>query len=325
MRRNLLVVLLFVLVAITLSGCSEEQTELERIRLPMGYIPNVQYAPFYVTVENGYFREAGIEVDFDYSTETDGIALLGAGEVPFVLASGEQVLLARAQGLPVVTVLTWWQDFPVAIAALEESGIERPEDLRGRRIGIPGPFGASYIGLQALLFAGGLTEEDVLLDSIGFNQVEALVANQVEAAVVYANNEPIQLRERGYPVDLIRVADYVHLISNGIVSNEQTISENPDLVQRMVNAVLRGVAFSLENPEEAYEISSNFVEGLEEDETGIQRLILEASTQFWQAERLGYSDPQAWRNMHDLLLQMVLLSSPLDVEQAYTNRFIEEP
>src|SRR3970040_1538354 len=127
--------LIIILLAALLSGCGSPQNgELEKIRLPMGYIPNVQFAPFYVAVENGYFAEAGFEVEFDYSFETDGVRLVGAGEVPFALVSGEQVLLAREQGLPVVYVAAWWQEYPVAVVAKLESGIRAPEDLLGKRI-----------------------------------------------------------------------------------------------------------------------------------------------------------------------------------------------
>ena len=66
----------------------ETEASLTRIRLPMGYIPNVQYAPFYVAAEKGYFRQAGLEIDFDYSFETDGVALVGANELPFALVWG---------------------------------------------------------------------------------------------------------------------------------------------------------------------------------------------------------------------------------------------
>ncbi len=292
------------------------------IRLPMGYIPNVQYAPFYVAVEKGYFRQAGIEIEFDYSFETDGIALVGSNELQFSVGSGEQVLLARAQGLPIVYVMAWWQDYPVGVAAKKEQGIRTPQDLQGKRIGLPGLFGASYIGLRALLSVAGLKENEVTLDSIGFNQVEALAADQEQAVVVYVNNEPIQLRALGYEVDVIRVADYVQLASNGILTNEKTIAEAPDLVRRMVQATLRGLADALANPEEAYEICKKYVENLAQADQAVQRQILAASMEFWRAEQLGQTNPEAWENMQDVLLEMGLLSAPLDLSKAYTNEFI---
>jgi NitT/TauT family transport system substrate-binding protein len=319
-----------VIIAITFLGvgCSTSPSsptpspEVQHVRLPMGYIPNVQYAPLYVAADRGYFADEGIAVDFDYSTETDGVALLGAGDVQFSLASGEQVLLARAQGLPVVYVFGWWQDYPVAVAARSESGIVRPADLAGRRIGLPGTFGASYIGLRALLDSAGLAETDVTLDSIGFNQVQALLAGQEEAVVVYTNNEPIQLAAQGISVNLIRVADYVRLSSNGLVSNETTIRDDPQLVRGMVRAFDLGIRDTLADPQAAFEISKKYVENLAEADQGVQTAVLEASMGFWRADRIGYSEPQAWTNMQNVLLEMGLMDQPLDLGLAFTNEFL---
>lgn len=312
-------------VSTILAACqpaSQPTGALQRIRLPMGYIPNIQYAPFYVAIERGYFAEAGFEIEFDYSFETDGVALVGAGEVPFALVSGEQVLLARSQGLPVVYVAAWWQEFPVAVVAKAESGIAIPEDLAGKRIGVPGLFGATYIGLRALLSAAGLAENDVTLDSIGFNQVQALAADQEEAVVGYVNNEPVQLVAQGYEVNIIRVSDHLELAANGILTNETMLAENPDQVRAFINAFLRGLADTIADPDAAYEISKGYIDTLAAGDATVQKAVLALSIELWDAERLGFSQQAAWENMQTTLLDMGLLSAPLDLSQAYTNEFI---
>jgi NitT/TauT family transport system substrate-binding protein len=306
-----------------LSACTGRGSAETTIRLPMGYIPNVQYAPFYVAVEKGYYKKAGITIEFDYKFETDGIALVGSNDLPFSLASGEQVLLARAQGLPVVYVMAWYGDYPVGVVAKQSENITVPQDLRGKRIGLPGLFGASYIGLRALLKAGGLQESDVTLDSIGFNQVEALATDQEQATVIYIANEPIQLRALGYAVDVIAVRDYVHLAANGLVTNETMIRQEPDLVRRMVSATLKGIQFASQNPAEAYEISKKYVENLAQADSTVQKEVLATSISLWQTDPLGEIDSEAWENMHTVLLEMGLLTTPQDVSQAYTSEFIK--
>jgi NitT/TauT family transport system substrate-binding protein len=318
--------LLFALTGCLPSSGGTPQTEstpsaLTQIRLPLGYIPNIQFAPLYVAMEKGYYREAGLEIVPDYSFETDGVALVGAGELPFAVVSGEQVLLARAQELPVVYVMAWYRDYPVAVVAKKEQGIRTPADLKGKKIGLPGLYGANYIGLRALLDNAGLAEGDVTLDSIGFNQVEALAADQEQAVVGYIANEPIQLAAQGYEVDVIPVSDYVQLASNGIITNEKTIREDPALVRAFVQATLRGISDTIANPNEAYEISKKYIETLASSDETLQKKILAASIALWQTDPPGQTDPQAWENMQAVLMNMGSYSAPLDLSQAFSNDY----
>ena len=310
-------------VSLTLGACQPKnqtsENELIPTRLTLGYIPNIQFAPVYVAIEKGYFAEANFDVHLEYGNEADAVALVGAGEQTFAIASGEQVLLARAHELPVIYVAAWYQDYPVGVASLTESRIVVPENLKGVSVGIPGLYGASYIGFVALLNAGGLTEADVNLHAIGFNQVEALVTGQVQSAVVYLANEPVVLRAQGYPVDVIQVSDYLQLVSNGLVTNEETVRKNPEMASAFIDALLKGLADTYKNPIEAYEISKNFVENLADADAAVQYEILAESIKLYQTERPGYTEPAGWINMQDVLMDMGLLEEAQNLDEAFTN------
>jgi NitT/TauT family transport system substrate-binding protein len=317
-----------VFVIIILTACGTTQTPdptpvLEKVSVPVGYIPNIQFAPLYVAMEKGYYRDAGLDVSLDYSFETDALALVGADKLKFAFVSGEQVLLARAQQLPVVYTMAWYQQYPVGIASMKSTGISKPADLRGKRIGTPVLFGASYIGLRALLEAGGLTEQDVTIEVIGFNQVEALSAGQDDAVVVYVANEPVQLKAKGYEINVIKVADHLQLVSNGLITNEVTIKNNPDLVRQMTTATEKGIQYTAAHPDEAYEISKKYVENLSQADPAVQKAVLAESIALWQIARPGYSETSGWENMQQVLLGMELISTPLDLQSAYTNEFIK--
>ena len=322
MKKIVRIIIFMTAIVLLLTACGADEpaeTELMSIRLPMGFVADPQFAPFYVAQEKGYFSEAGFEVEFDYSFETDGVSLVGANELPFAIVSGEQVLLARAQEVPVVYVMEWFQRFPIAVVSKAEANIETPADLNGRTVGLPGFFGASYVGYLGLLSASGIQPETVDGQDIGFNQIESLLSDQSEAVVGYANNEPVQLANRGAVINVIQVSDYIDMVANGIITNETTIAENPEMVERFVGAALRGLADTLADPDEAFAISKNFVEGLEDE----RKAVLDAFLPLWQAETLGLSDLESWQNTQQVLLDAGLMDEPVvDLTAVFTNAFV---
>ena len=315
-----------VVIIVLLAAAAVCSAEPDQVTLPCGYVPNVQFAPLYVGLEKGFFAEENIDLALDHSMETDVVALVGAGRVPFGICSGEQVLLGREQGLPLVYITNWYQNYPVGIVALKESGIETMEDLKGKRVGIPMLSGASYIGLEAMLGLSGMKDSDLKLESVGYAQSELLVTGRIDAAVVYTINEPVQLKHLGYETVLFSAADMTKMVGNGMITNEAMIAENPDLVGRMVRTFVKSIRWTFENPEEAYEICKLYVDGLADaEDPELQMQVLLATVDYFDDGPLGFgfSDPEAWENMVAVLTNMGMISGSTDVSKVYTNDFVQ--
>ena len=318
---------LIISLLILLSAVSCTTQHVSKVTLPLGYIPNVQFAPYYVAIDKGFYLDEGLDVELDYNMETDSVALIGAGEMQFAIVSGEQVLLGRAKELPVVYVMAWYEDYPVGVAAKSDQEISTPQDLAGKSIGIPGLYGANYIGLMALLSEGGLMEDDVDLQSIGYTQAESLANDVVDAVGIYISNEPIKLTAEGYDVDVLAVSDYLSLVGNGLITSEEILETQPELVAGMARATMQGIVYTAEHPDEAFEICKKYVDNLADltdEDLEVQHQVLEKSIDIWQVDNPGYTDPQAWEHMQELLLQMGLMETPIDLTIAYSNEFIGE-
>jgi NitT/TauT family transport system substrate-binding protein len=211
---------------------------------------------------------------------------------------------------------------------MRDSGIREPADLVGTRVGTPATYGASYIGWRALLDAVDLETTAMELISIGYTQVAALAQGQVDAAICYAMNEPVQMRAAGQEIDVIYVADHANLVSNGLFTNERTIREQPELVQGMVRAALRGLAYTIENPDDAFEVSLKHIPEAASDATAeeVNRAILAESIEFWKADpgMLGHSSEADWRAALRIMQQMGLVDEAGDVEAMFTNQFVAD-
>ncbi len=267
--RYVRIVLLSLLLA-SVSVAVAQEPQLVKQTFFLTFVPNVQFSPVYAAIENGHMASSGIVLEIEHAEENVGIDLIAANARQFGLVSGEEVIKARAKGRPIVYVYEWFQKYPVGIVFSADSGIESVRDLAGRKVGVPGRFGASFNGLIALLSANDMQEKDIQLEPIGFSAPEVFCKGGVEASVVYINNEPLQIQQRASAGDcgnvsavkVFPVSDAADMVSNGLVTNEQTIAEQPELVRGMVAAFDAGLRDVINNPAQAYLLSAAYVENL---------------------------------------------------------------
>ena len=230
------------LASLLLSIVVAAQDEPVDERLLLTFIPNIQFSPFYVAIEGGHFAEAGFNVSLEHLQEPEVLDLVAVGQAKFGIVSGEQVILARARGRDVVYVFEWFQEYPVGLVYNSAKDLSALEDLRSMTIAIPGRFGASYSGLTTLLGSADLSEADIDLREIGFNAAEVFCLGAVDAAIVYVNNEPLQIQSLASngdcgavsEVDVITVASQVDLVSNGLIVSQAYLEAEPAAVGRMV-------------------------------------------------------------------------------------------
>lgn len=292
------------------------------VTVVMGYIPNVQYAPFFVAEEKGYFAQEGIQLNYNWGFEFDGIKLVGANQADFAIVTGDQIVQARAQNVPIVYIGNWYNAFPISVVSLADKNIKTPQDLVGKKVGLPGLFGASYTAWRALLYASGLKEQDIAADNIGFTQAQALNQGTVDAAVVYANNEPVQLQLAGKKLNSINTWEYAKLVGNGIAANQATLKNRPQIARGFVRALLRGIQDTMDNPDEALQITLKRVPEAGGDNLATSKAVLLTSVPLWKNTRLGETRLADWQAMEKFMLDAGFINSPVDVNQAFTNEFL---
>lgn len=323
---------LSLLLALLLSACGNNSSSgstpantnqgqnLKNVSIGLGYIPDIQFAPFYVAKSKGYYSAAGLNVTFHHGVVTDLIGSMTAGKNDFVFAGGDELLQARDKGVKAIDVATIFQKYPVSLIVPADSGIRTLQDLKGHSVGVPGPYGSTYTGLLALLYKAGLSLSDIKLQSIGYTQVAALVGHRVDAVMGYSNNEPLQLRNKGFTVRTFEVSNYQPLVSNGIVTTEDTFHGLSAEVRDFVQATLKGVKDVLANPSEAVDISKSYVPGMDVQQA---KNVLQATLPIYQGTQSpGYNDSASWQSMAQFLAAQKMIAPVQDLSQAYTNQAV---
>jgi NitT/TauT family transport system substrate-binding protein len=285
----------------------------------LGYIPSVQFAQFYLADQAGYYRDAGLDVTLQNKIDPDLITLLGQGAIDIGSGDGTSVIPAVSQGIPVVYTSTIYGQFPSVVIAKAGSGIATAADLKGKKIGIPGKYGSSWIMLQALLASANLTPADVtIVEFPDFGQATALQQGTVDAATGFANNEPVVLRKAGIDTVVLTVDAITPLPGPGLVTGKTTLASKHDALKAFTAATLRAMDEIAADPQKGLDATFAAVPDLKADPT-LQRQILDATVATWKNPRTGAPygaiDRAGWQQSLDFMKTLGLVPNPVTVDQ----------
>ena len=291
----------------------------QALTVGLGYIPSVQFAPFYLADQAGYYRDAGLDVTFQNKIDPDLVTLVGQGAVDVGLADGTSLIPAVSQGIPVRYIATVYRDFPSIVFAKASSGITSAADLKGKKIGIPGRYGSSWIMLQALLGSANLTPDDVqIVEYPDFGQGAAVQQGAVDAATGFANNEPVQLELAGFPASVLHVDAIVPLPGPGLISGTGTLGSKSPAIAAFVAATLKAMADIAADPEKGLNAAIVAVPDLG-SARDTQKAILMATIAAWKgsatgAPALGAIDTASWSASLEFMTTLGLVPNPVKVE-----------
>lgn len=252
----------FAASALILSGCSAGASDAPKenaegnteVTLMLNWYPYGEHAPFYYGVEQGIFEDHGIDLTIKAGQgSTKTAQAVGQKQVDFGWADTPAVLANIDKGVDIKSVGVFLQTTPSAVQVFADSGIESPEDLKGKTIAVSAG-DAPTTTFPAYLEAVGLSETDVKqqnLDAAG--KIAAMLSGQVDGLIGFAHDQgPTIADKSGKDIRYLRYSDAgLNFYSNGLIAPGDTIANEPDLVEAMVAATSEAFAAAADDPEAA--------------------------------------------------------------------------
>ncbi|WP_036058082.1 ABC transporter substrate-binding protein [Leucobacter sp. PH1c] len=269
------------------------------VRFALDWAPNTNHIGVYVAEAEGFFADAGLDVEILPYGSTPASQLVSAGEADFGIGGQSGVQMARTSGLDVVSVYSVTQTDTGRLVVLgSRDDLTRPKDLDGL---VFGGFGAPLFGALAqttIQGDGGSGEfEEVVLDTGAY---EALSQGRIDFTLSVATWENLQMEIDGHPYRAWRYQDFgvPEQQSTGIISSDAYLDAHPKEARAFVEAVARGYALAAEDPERAADIliaaNPDTLGTAEELVRRSAKLMAEDGYLVAKGREIGAVDPAAW-------------------------------
>jgi ABC-type nitrate/sulfonate/bicarbonate transport system substrate-binding protein len=325
MKRISLILTILFTILISTSCSSPDEEELTQVTLMLDWVPNTNHTGIFVAEANGYFENAGLDVRIIQPGEVYPEAAVIGGSADFGISFQEQVTLARAASVPIVSVAAVLQHNTSGFASLTELNVTSPKDFEGLRYGAYGnPFETPT--LKVLMECAGGDFDKLEIVNTGYADPLALIAEKkTDLAWIFYAWQGFQAEQQGIDIDVVMMKDWFDCIPDYytpvVIASEDTISNRPDVVRAFTGALSRGYEFAVQNPDEAADLLIAAVPELDPE-------LVKASqnwiSQYYQAEapRWGEQKESIWQGYSDWMVKNGILQNSISGKDAFTNEFL---
>ena len=332
MRKRLFVVGA-VLACWGLSACGEKSdtltasaTSAQNVTLMLDWQPNPDHVGLYQAIAAGSFSQAGLNVHVQVPSDpATPLKQLAAGKVDFAISYEPELLLARNQNEPLVSVAALVQKPLTSIVSLGSKHITRVSQLRGKRVGDAG-LAYQHDYLTTILGAARVRPKSVKEVNVGQDLVPAMFSGRVDATIgAYWNVEALQLRQMGkHPnvvhMEQVGIPTYDELV---LVVRTATLTQRPDVVRRFVQALARGYESARRDPAAAVHNLVHLNPGVNPKlALASVRATLPAFFPADPAQPWGYQNPLQWNLYGQWMMDHHLLTNPNAPVEASTNEVL---
>jgi ABC-type nitrate/sulfonate/bicarbonate transport system substrate-binding protein len=317
-----------VLAALVLGACGSDKKETKEtpVSVQLNWTDDIAWSGFYMAEAKNHYADEKLKVDLRLAFDADGnyidpLQEVASGRADFGVADGGELLQTRANGLPVVAIATIYQRHPLALVSFSDKEIQEPKDLVGARVQISA---GNKVIFLALLKSQGIAPEDMTISDRTDYTIQPLINDESDVIDGWVTNEIVVLAEGGYEFNMILASDYgVENYPNVIFTSEDMIKNKPDVVERFLRSLLKGLQDAVDDPQGATDLTiardSSLDAGFQAE--GMQRsvpLVVVAGSQ------PGRMTPEIWQMTYQMLVDQNMLSAALDVTQAYTLDFLNK-
>jgi NitT/TauT family transport system substrate-binding protein len=317
---------LAVMLLTALSSMPAAAQDLKEASIRLKWLPQAQFIGYFVAKEKGWYEEEGIDLTINPGgPNIIAENMVGSGADTFGHAGGAASLLrARSKGLPILGIGMMFQLTPYRFIALEESGIKEFSDVKGKTVSTW--FSGPQFIFQGMLRSNGIPIDEVTIEAQA-NSMVPFLEGEVDVATVTVYNEALVLKRKGItPATVFNPAELgVNLPNESLIVSEETVKNDPELVQGFLNASLRGWAYALTHQDEAIDILLEVFPSADrtEQKEQLEQLVELITYGVAKQEGIGYIDVEQMNVTNQLLLDSEVLDELVDVPSAIVPSFWE--